>query len=140
MLKRMSPFLGYIGAFVAWSWSRVQSKDEGQGVVLTATWLLPIAILPATWDYDVHGRPRDFAAVDPRKTSTQAGRAASASGNPSTGGSTVTDTKDSSSTPVNTTPSNVGTQPTTPSESLFSSASRRWNSLRGAPSTKEKTA
>ncbi|KAE9409265.1 hypothetical protein BT96DRAFT_801544, partial [Gymnopus androsaceus JB14] len=50
MLKRMTPFLGYIGAFVAWSWGRVQAKDQGQGVVLTATWLLPIAILPATWD------------------------------------------------------------------------------------------
>lgn len=139
MLKRMSPFLGYIGAFVAWSWSRVQSKDEGQGVVLTATWLLPIAILPATWDYDVHGRPRDFAAVDPRKTPTQAERAASVSGNSAAGESSVTDAKDASPTSVNATPSSVGTQPTTASESLFSSASRRWNSLRGAPSTKKKT-
>lgn len=138
MLKRMSPFLGYIGAFVAWSWSRVQSKDEGQGVVLTATWLLPIAILPATWDYDVHGRPRDLA-VDPRKTPTPAERTASVSGDTAAQGSSVTDGKDASSKSVNTTLSNVGTQPTTASESLFSSASRRWSNLRGASSTKEKT-
>ncbi|KAG7099850.1 hypothetical protein E1B28_001657 [Marasmius oreades] len=57
LLKGFSPYLGYIGAFVAWSWGRVESKDTGNGVVLTATWLLPIAILPASWDFNVHGVP-----------------------------------------------------------------------------------
>ncbi|KAF9270822.1 hypothetical protein L218DRAFT_952891 [Marasmius fiardii PR-910] len=57
LLKSFSPYLGYIGAFVAWSWGRVEGKDDGNGVVLTATWLLPIAILPASWDFEVHGVP-----------------------------------------------------------------------------------
>ncbi|KAK7036438.1 hypothetical protein VNI00_011635 [Paramarasmius palmivorus] len=57
LLRKFSPYLGYVGAFVAWSWGRVESQDTGNGVVLTATWLLPIAILPASWDFEVHGRP-----------------------------------------------------------------------------------
>lgn len=134
MLKRMTPFLGYIGAFVAWSWGRVQAKDQGQGVVLTATWLLPIAILPATWDYQVHGRPRDIVAVDAQKTPTQVGRAASVSAEKSAGGPSVTD---SNKPPANSTSenetSNAGTAPLT---NLISSA---WSSLGRAASTKGKT-
>jgi len=50
LLKRLSPLTGYIGIFIAWSWDRVRSLDEGNGVVLTATWLLPVALLPMAWD------------------------------------------------------------------------------------------
>jgi hypothetical protein len=50
MLKQISPVVGYIGVFIAWSWDRVRACDEGNGVVLTATWLLPVALLPMTWD------------------------------------------------------------------------------------------
>jgi hypothetical protein len=64
MLRRVSPFLGYVGAFIAWSWERVQTNDSGNGVVLTATWLLPIAILPAAWDFEVHGRPKEPGSIE----------------------------------------------------------------------------
>jgi hypothetical protein len=73
MLKQISPVVSYIGVFIAWSWDRVRACDEGScklalffvirrknnecttillgnGVVLTATWLLPVALLPMTWD------------------------------------------------------------------------------------------
>jgi len=63
LLKRLSPLIGYIGVFIAWSWSRITRYDEGNGVVLTATWLLPVALIPSSWDAGpIHGpsvRPLD---------------------------------------------------------------------------------
>ncbi|EIW83071.1 hypothetical protein CONPUDRAFT_152114 [Coniophora puteana RWD-64-598 SS2] len=50
ILRRLAPYLGYLGGFVAWSWSKIKAFDKGFGVVLTATWLLPIALVPGTWE------------------------------------------------------------------------------------------
>ncbi|KIO31763.1 hypothetical protein M407DRAFT_124436 [Tulasnella calospora MUT 4182] len=50
LLKAVVPFLGYIGAFIAWSWSEIKTFDKGNGVVLSATWLLPIALIPGSWE------------------------------------------------------------------------------------------
>ncbi|PPQ99511.1 hypothetical protein CVT24_005301 [Panaeolus cyanescens] len=56
MLKQLAPVVSYVGVFIAWSWDRIRSYDKGNGVVLTATWLLPVALLPMTWDAgDIHG-------------------------------------------------------------------------------------
>ncbi|KAF8965595.1 hypothetical protein BDZ97DRAFT_1811424 [Flammula alnicola] len=49
LLQRLAPYLGYIGTFISWSWSTIKSYDIGYGVILTATWLLPIALIPGTW-------------------------------------------------------------------------------------------
>jgi hypothetical protein len=51
VLKAIAPVIGYIGAFVSWSWDTIKGFDKGQGVVLSATWLLPIALLPGSWDF-----------------------------------------------------------------------------------------
>ncbi|KAI0315660.1 hypothetical protein OF83DRAFT_1130888 [Amylostereum chailletii] len=48
--QRLVPYLGYIGAFVAWSWGAMKSFDKGYGIVLTATWILPVALIPGTWE------------------------------------------------------------------------------------------
>ncbi|KAJ4472463.1 hypothetical protein C8J55DRAFT_520145 [Lentinula edodes] len=128
MLKRVSPYLGYVGAFVAWSWGRIQMKDQGNGVVLTATWLLPIAILPAAWDFEVHGRPRDAEHVATADAAT------------------LSDIPTGiSSTPIDTDNRTFGegarVKPTTPSAdkpSFLSSATHRWNTLRRVTSNKEK--
>jgi hypothetical protein len=51
LLKRLSPLIGYIGVFIAWSWSRITRYDEG-GVYLNSatryyvTDLVPIITLP----------------------------------------------------------------------------------------------
>ena len=50
LVKSLVPYVGYIGGFVAWSWGELKSFDVGYGVTLTATWLLPIALIPGTWE------------------------------------------------------------------------------------------
>ena len=51
LLGGIVPIVGYIGGFIAWSWATVKSFDKGNGVTLSATWLIPIALVPGTW-YD----------------------------------------------------------------------------------------
>jgi len=48
--RRLVPYLGYVGGFVAWSWGAMKSFDKGHGIVLTATWLLPVALIPGSWE------------------------------------------------------------------------------------------
>ncbi|KAF8602386.1 hypothetical protein BDV93DRAFT_198777 [Ceratobasidium sp. AG-I] len=50
LVRGIIPALGYIGGFIAWSWSAIIGFDNGDGVVLSATWLLPIALIPGSWD------------------------------------------------------------------------------------------
>ncbi|KAK7047939.1 hypothetical protein VNI00_006267 [Paramarasmius palmivorus] len=53
MLQKLVPYLSYIGTFISWSWDTVKSFDTGRGVILSATWLLPVALIPGTWEaYD----------------------------------------------------------------------------------------
>ncbi|KAJ6520237.1 hypothetical protein C8R45DRAFT_1086119 [Mycena sanguinolenta] len=63
VLKRLTPFLGYIGVFIAWSWTAIKALDKGHGVVLTATWLLPVALVPATLRAQDFMRPGEIAAA-----------------------------------------------------------------------------
>ncbi|KAH6883725.1 hypothetical protein BKA70DRAFT_168910 [Coprinopsis sp. MPI-PUGE-AT-0042] len=46
---RPAPYLGYVGMFISWSWQQVNNYDQGKGLLLTATWLLPIALIFGTW-------------------------------------------------------------------------------------------
>ncbi|QRV94834.1 hypothetical protein RhiJN_22852 [Ceratobasidium sp. AG-Ba] len=57
LIRGVIPVLGYIGGFVAWSWNAVSGADEGNGVVLSATWLLPIALIPGPWDVPPEPEP-----------------------------------------------------------------------------------
>ncbi|KAK7035814.1 hypothetical protein R3P38DRAFT_2909180 [Favolaschia claudopus] len=54
LLQRLVPLGSYLGTFISWSWATIRGFDQGHGVILTATWLLPIALIPGTW------RARDF--------------------------------------------------------------------------------
>ncbi|KAF8069871.1 hypothetical protein FPV67DRAFT_1779390 [Lyophyllum atratum] len=49
LLQTLIPYVGYIGTFISWSWGTIKSYDTGHGVILTATWLLPVALIPGTW-------------------------------------------------------------------------------------------
>ncbi|KAI9455902.1 hypothetical protein BJY52DRAFT_1224430 [Lactarius psammicola] len=72
--QRLVPYLGYIGGFVAWSWGAMKSFDKGHGIVLTATWLLPVALIPGTWETneaaDAARRSPDATASSPPEAST----------------------------------------------------------------------
>ncbi|KAI0347665.1 hypothetical protein BDW22DRAFT_1423948 [Trametopsis cervina] len=50
LCKAFTPYVGYVGSFVAWSWAAVKGFDKGHGVTLSATWLLSIAVVPGTWE------------------------------------------------------------------------------------------
>jgi len=50
-VREILPFIRYIAQFVQAEWSMIQGADEGKGVVCTATWLLPVALVPRAWDF-----------------------------------------------------------------------------------------
>jgi hypothetical protein len=52
LLRALVPLLGAIGTFISWSWKAVVTFDKGNGVILSATWLLPIVLVPGTWEDD----------------------------------------------------------------------------------------
>ncbi|KAJ3754531.1 hypothetical protein EV360DRAFT_11879, partial [Lentinula raphanica] len=52
ILQRIVPYVNDIGSFIAWSWENVKGYDTGYGVILNATWLLPVALIPSTWKVD----------------------------------------------------------------------------------------
>ncbi|VDB94509.1 unnamed protein product [Peniophora sp. CBMAI 1063] len=77
LAQRLVPYLGYVGAFVAWSWGAMKSFDKGYGIVLTATWLLPVALIPGTWELN-EIPPRSPPARDDVTITSSAGASSTA--------------------------------------------------------------
>lgn len=50
LLHYLVPILGAIGTVISWSWRAIGTFDKGYGVVLSATWLLPVVLVPGTWE------------------------------------------------------------------------------------------
>ncbi|CAB4419912.1 unnamed protein product [Rhizophagus irregularis] len=46
----ISPYFGLISAWVGLQFTVIKSQNVGHGVVLAATWVLPVAIVPRPWD------------------------------------------------------------------------------------------
>ncbi|KAF9349193.1 hypothetical protein BGX26_012502 [Mortierella sp. AD094] len=44
------PFLGYIAAYVGLEFTLIKAQNEGKGVILASTWLVPVALVPRAWD------------------------------------------------------------------------------------------
>ncbi|EIN13855.1 hypothetical protein PUNSTDRAFT_79718 [Punctularia strigosozonata HHB-11173 SS5] len=72
ILKRLIPYLGYLGGFIAWSWGGIKAFDKGHGVILSATWLMPIALIPGSWEADEIPHLSDPAASRPEVPRTPA--------------------------------------------------------------------
>ncbi|KAJ7197258.1 hypothetical protein GGX14DRAFT_375359 [Mycena pura] len=47
LIRKLGPYVGYIGTFIAWIWGAVENEDKGNGVCMTATWILPVALIPS---------------------------------------------------------------------------------------------
>ncbi|KAJ6500385.1 hypothetical protein C8R45DRAFT_66441 [Mycena sanguinolenta] len=63
LLQKLGPYAGYIGTLVSWIWGTVTNADKGKGVVLTATWVLPVVLIPsAIKGHDARAAPASIAA------------------------------------------------------------------------------
>ncbi|BGP10202.1 hypothetical protein JCM10049v2_006085 [Rhodotorula toruloides] len=49
----LAPFIRYIASYCDMEWSAIKAQDRGHGIVLAATWLLPVALVPRPWDFPV---------------------------------------------------------------------------------------
>ncbi|KIL61128.1 hypothetical protein M378DRAFT_866535 [Amanita muscaria Koide BX008] len=64
-LVRAWPYLGYLGGLLSWSWGTIRTYDEGYGIILTATCLLPMALIPSIWvPPDWPGSPSSGTSVN----------------------------------------------------------------------------
>ncbi|CAO1630566.1 unnamed protein product [Jaminaea pallidilutea] len=50
VLQAISPVTQYISTYIGWSWDELKTYDKGQGICLSATWILPVALIPRSWD------------------------------------------------------------------------------------------
>ncbi|CAO1632038.1 unnamed protein product [Jaminaea pallidilutea] len=49
------PFVNYLSMAVDVEFKAIQAADRGKGVVLAATWIMPLALVPRAWDLDLKG-------------------------------------------------------------------------------------
>ncbi|KAG0241318.1 hypothetical protein BGW41_006037 [Actinomortierella wolfii] len=50
-LAALVPLTKIISAWVGFQWAVIQAEDVGKGVILSATWILPVALAPRSWDH-----------------------------------------------------------------------------------------
>ncbi|KAJ7665366.1 hypothetical protein DFH06DRAFT_1470639 [Mycena polygramma] len=140
-LKRLTPLVGYVGVFIAWSWTAIKARDKGDGVVLTATWLLPVALVPASLNAADYQRPggvegaKDKPAVESsaKSASTQTAKSTEPAAKPPLKSAKSGSTRAKSSErglkapPVDRKQS--GSKSDTETETTAESLSRRWSTL-----------
>ncbi|CAG8662755.1 9462_t:CDS:2 [Ambispora leptoticha] len=49
-VSAIHPYFGFIAAWVGLQFTVIKSQNVGHGVVLAATWVLPVALVPRPWD------------------------------------------------------------------------------------------
>ncbi|KIK97115.1 hypothetical protein PAXRUDRAFT_825287 [Paxillus rubicundulus Ve08.2h10] len=50
-IREVLPFIRYFAQFVKSEWYMIKKADDGRGVVCTATWIMPAALVPRAWDF-----------------------------------------------------------------------------------------
>lgn len=63
-VPELLPFIKYISTFMEVEYKAIQAQDEGHGVVVAATWFMPLALVPRAWDYPLDG-PQTSNEVPP---------------------------------------------------------------------------
>ncbi|KAG0026118.1 hypothetical protein BGZ81_006605 [Podila clonocystis] len=51
-LAALVPIAKIISAWVGYQWGVIKTQDTGKGVVISATWVLPVALASRPWDHD----------------------------------------------------------------------------------------
>lgn len=51
-IREILPVAKYISQFLEFEFETIDKQNRGSGVVCAATWILPIAIVPRSWDFD----------------------------------------------------------------------------------------
>lgn len=104
ILKAIAPTTGYISTFIGWSWDTIKGFNKGQGVVLSATWILPVALIPRAWDAPSSSAggstPTAPAAPTPATPSDDASTPTTGSGSGTTMTAQDTSTADPEDTPL----------------------------------------
>lgn len=65
-VPELLPFVKYVSMAVDVEFKAIQSADRGKGVVLAATWVMPLALVPRAWDYPTTLPPRPPPASVPQ--------------------------------------------------------------------------
>jgi len=52
-VREILPFVRYISQFLEFEFNTIQEQDKGLGVVCAATWIMPAALVPRPWDFDL---------------------------------------------------------------------------------------
>ncbi|KAI8360279.1 hypothetical protein B0O80DRAFT_199813 [Mortierella sp. GBAus27b] len=69
-LAALVPLSRIISAWVGFQWALIQAEDLGKGVVLSATWVLPVALAPRSWDHP--GTEDEPHPADPQQKAIEA--------------------------------------------------------------------
>ena len=69
-VREILPFVRYISQFIDFEWSAIKAQDKGKGVVCAATWLMPAALVPRSWDFPDPPKTKDAVKA---KTSSREG-------------------------------------------------------------------
>lgn len=72
LLKTILPIISTIAGFFIWYWKKVERDDtggaeglkRGNGVILAATWILPVALVPREWKKDERSSVAQKATTD----------------------------------------------------------------------------
>ncbi|KIK67443.1 hypothetical protein GYMLUDRAFT_37565 [Collybiopsis luxurians FD-317 M1] len=68
-VREILPFVRYISQFIDFEFKNIQAQNRGKGVVCAATWLVPAALVPRSWDF-TPPEPKP-AAPQPPDTSSE---------------------------------------------------------------------
>ena len=53
----LQPFVRYISAYLDLEWTSIRTQNKGHGVVVAATWLIPIALVARPYDFPLPSSP-----------------------------------------------------------------------------------
>jgi len=52
-VREILPFIRYISQFLEFEFGTILGQDQGLGVVCAATWIMPAALVPRPWDFEL---------------------------------------------------------------------------------------